>query len=128
MGACARDINASKPAAVLKKWRAYLLQALFIFEVVPNELTMLERAVNLREQVAKESRLTKRSSMQRCFEIAGYKKQAEVAMGRPLMDKDIAAWYADKISLSPDAEKITESLVNQALHISLNSLSEKGPI
>ena len=57
----------------LPAWRALLLNVSYIFEVVPTADLRFWRAQNLREELVEKGVVSKMTTLQRIYDVAGFK-------------------------------------------------------
>ena len=90
----------------------------YVEEAASNPMKILvPRALNLREQLVAEGRAEARDCLQRMFEVVQTGGRIQEADGGKVTNDRIAAWYADRIRLSPGSEPVTRTFVETATNI-----------
>lgn len=110
-------INGSADAAVLQSWRKLLLTTQFRLELVPMGEARYWRAANLREDIVEKGVMVTMSARQRIYDVVGFKKAKEKALGAALTSQQVADAYTARLKLSSQAEKITKSFVDAAIQV-----------
>ena len=113
-----RDIKAGVKQSVLDTWKQLLAKAPHKFVTSDGEDSKWEKASNLRELIGKRyAYMSKRANM-RIVEIYQFKVREEAKMnGKKLSHQKCAELYCKAINVSPEAEQVTDSLVDQSLTV-----------
>ncbi|CAE7604706.1 unnamed protein product [Symbiodinium necroappetens] len=110
-------ITGKADAAVLQAWRKLLLTTPFRFELVAMGEPRYWKAANLREDIVEKGVMVTMSARQRIYDVVGFKKAKEKALGASLTSQQVADAYTARLKLSSQAERITKSFVDAAVQV-----------
>ena len=116
-------VKSKADQSVLQAWRRVLLTVPFSFEVVALGEPRFWRAQNLREEAVEHGLTVRLSTVQRIYDIAGFKAAKDSVAGANLGADKIAALYEKHLKQAKGAETINKTFVDIAITVHKRLLS-----